>query len=155
MINATPSRYGPLSDGGLGVGLVGALLLVGPFRAAARGPARAGAISSRGSVIHRRELARAAALRGSREEVVTWLASLPFLWKTSMHFGGPATPWNWSFAPAARLPGATSWGPCWKGSPRTCSSFAEREQDKVLEIQIGVLDSKVAHCYQSAPLLRS
>jgi hypothetical protein len=144
MMNATPSRYGPLSDVASASIVSAAVVLIGLF--ALRHSTDSGArdvVLGVAVLPLVASLLAASAFTGSREKVVSWLASLPIpVDNMNALLAGTSDTVELVFARGARLPTRAELTPTLESLSEDVLLLAERSEESVLEIKLGVIDSK-------------
>lgn len=143
VMNATPSRFGVLSDVTSASVISGAVLVLSLFflrGAAATSHNLALAFSA---VPLAASLVAAATLARSREKVVSWLASLPFpVDNMNALLAGTSDTIEVAFAKGAVLPRRAELAPKLESVSEDVFLLAERSEERTLEIKLGVVDSK-------------
>jgi len=143
VMNATPSRFGVLSDIGSASVISGAVLVLALFflRGAAdswRNLALALSVVPLGA-----SLVAAATLARSREKVVSWMATLPFpIDNMNAILAGTTDTIEVVFAPGAVLPTRAELAPKLESISQDVFQLAERGEERMLEIKLGIVDSK-------------
>ncbi len=143
-MNATPSRFGVWTDITAASVLAGALLVCGLFVVrrlsdsrslyVALALAAAPLIVSGGFSI---------AIRGSREVVVSWLASLPFpIENLNALLAGVSDGIEIIFEPGTDLPSRAVLQPKLEEVSDDLLLVKERPEEQLLEVRLGVIDSK-------------
>jgi hypothetical protein len=143
VMNATPSRFGVLSDVASASVISGTVLVLALFFL------RGAADSSRNLALGlafvplAASLVASAALARSREKVVSWLASLPFpVDNMNAVLAGTSDTIEVAFAEGAVLPKRAELAPKLESVSEDVFLLAERSEDRTLEIKLGVVDSK-------------
>jgi hypothetical protein len=143
VMNATPSRFGVLSDVAAASAISGAVLVLSLFFL------RGAADSSRNLALALSvvplvgSLVAAAMLARSRERVVSWMAALPFpIDNMNAILAGTSDAIEVAFAEGAVLPKRAELTPKLDGISQDVFLLAERAADRTLEIKLGVADSK-------------
>jgi len=143
VMNATPSRFGVLSDLGSASAISGAVLVLSLFFL------RGAADSSRNlalalSVVPlAASLVAAAMLARSREKVVSWMVTLPFpIDNMNAILAGTSDAIEVAFAEGAVLPKRAAIAPKLDSISQDVFLLAERSEERTLEIKLGVADSK-------------
>jgi hypothetical protein len=144
LMNATPSRYGLLSDVAAASILSAGVLLVGLF-------ALRNATSSTGrnwvlalAVLPLlASVVASAAFAGSREKVVSWLASLPFpIDNMNGILAGTSDELELVLTRDSPMPRRAELDPALERISEEILILAERGDERIVEIKLGVIDSK-------------
>jgi hypothetical protein len=144
VMKATPSRFGALADLPSASALSGVILVVALFAlrhsagVAARNVALVLAIVPLGA-----SLLVSSLLGGSREKVVSWLASLPFaVDNVNALLAGTSDTIEVTFAEGARAPSRAELVPDLERISDDVLLVAEKPAERAVEIKLGIIDSK-------------